>query len=84
MVNGKGRRKDVAGVAIFTNVGRLDMSGMLAGCLCSIVTVEAAAGDIDMVEVSRQPANGGVAVVTIVPACYVRGMFARRGYAVMA
>jgi len=78
------RRPYVRVVAIFTNIAAQDMCGALAGCFRAVVAADAIAGDIHVIEVGRQPANGRMAVVAIVAASDVGRVLASRRGTVMA
>ena len=45
-------------MAILANIGRLNMRGILAGRIGTVVTIRAIAGDVDVVEVRRHPRDG--------------------------
>ena len=66
MVNGKDGRKQVGVVAVFANVARLDVRRILAGCLDTVVAIDAVAGNVHVVEIRRYPTSRCVAVVTSV------------------
>ena len=51
-------------VAVFTNICRVYMRRVLAGCRRTVMTVYAAARNGCMIERRRQPACGGVAIIT--------------------
>lgn len=53
VINGKDRREDVSGMAVLAYVGRLHMRGSLTGGIGAVVAVNAVAGDVDVVEISR-------------------------------
>jgi hypothetical protein len=59
-------------VAIFANVGRLDMCQSLASCVSAVVTCKAITNDVVVVEVGRCPRRRRMAVITIVTARYVQ------------
>lgn len=84
VVDGERRRPDVAGVTVFANVGRLDVRRRLAGCIRAVVAVETVAGDVYVIEVGRQPADGRMAIVTAIAAGDMRRVLARCGYTVVA
>ena len=84
MVNGKRGREHVGVVAVFADIAGLNMRQALAGRLRAIVAVDAVAGDVHMVEIRWQPANGRVTVVAVYSAGDVSSVFAGCGDAVMA
>ncbi len=47
------------------------MCRVLARCFDAVVTADAIAGDVQVIEISGQPAGGRVAIITIVAAAYV-------------
>lgn len=63
MVNGKNGRKHVGVMAILADVARLDVRRILAGCLDTVVAIDAVAGNVDVVEICWYPAGRCVAVV---------------------
>ena len=44
-------RKQIRRVAIFADIGRLNVGGVLADCIRAVVTADAIARDIDVIEV---------------------------------
>jgi len=84
MVDSISRRPDHVVVAILTNVGRIDMSGILARSLSAIVTTEAIIAYTRVVERRRQPCCGGMAIIAGVAARDMRRVLARGYGAVMA
>ncbi len=71
-------------MTVFANVCGQDVHWSLTGSFHAVVTTDAVAGDVDVVEVCRCPGDGRVAVVAIVAARDVIGRFASRDCAVMA
>jgi len=55
-------------MTILTDVGCLNVGGILAGRIGPVVTAEAPVGDVVMIEEGRGPAIGGVAVVAVIAA----------------
>ncbi len=55
MVDGKHRHENVTIVAVFANVTSLDVSQVLAQGLDAVVTIDAIAGDTNVIEIRRQP-----------------------------
>ena len=62
-------------MAILANIGRLNMREILANCFCAVVTADTISGDIHMIKIGRQPANGRMTVIAIVAARDMRGVF---------
>jgi len=79
MVNRIYWREQNAVVAVLTDFRCLDMRWILADCVGPVVAAEAIAGDIDVIEIGRNPAICGVAIVAGVAAGDMRRVFAR-GY----
>lgn len=72
------RRPDGGVMAVFANVAGPDVVEGLAGCVCAVVTAEAVAGNVCMIEGRRQPRYRCMAVVTIITAGNVRLTLAQR------
>ena len=53
VINGQHGRKQIGRVAIFADIGCLNVRWVLADCLCTVVATDAIAGDIDVIEVCR-------------------------------
>ncbi len=70
-------------MAVLTEVGAVDMLGVLAGGGGAVVAGHTIAADTGMVEDRRCPGIGGVAVLTGITAGNVIGGFAECGGAVM-
>ncbi len=83
MVDREYGRPDVRGVAVFADVAGLDVRRSFAGGLRAIVAAKAVAGDVNVVEVGRRPADRRMAVVAVVAAGDVGRVFAGRCDAVM-
>lgn len=49
------RRKNDVVMAVLTDFRRLDMRGILADCISSVVAAEAISRDIDVIEIGRSP-----------------------------
>ena len=71
VIHGVGRCPDDIVVAVFTDVGGLNVGRALAGGLDAIVTIDAVAGNVGVIEVGRYPRRGGMAVATDVTAADV-------------
>jgi hypothetical protein len=78
VIDSKHRREDIRVVAILANIARLDMCQILAGRLHAIVAVDAIPGDVQVVEICRQPPGSGMAVVTSIPAGQMVEVFSTR------
>lgn len=79
MIDGECWRKDVGVVAVFAHITRLNVRQILACCVHTIVAVDATSGDVQMVEIGRQPPGGGMAVVASIPAVQVVEVFSAGG-----
>ena len=55
VINRVGRSPDHAVVAVRTDVGRVDVGRILAPCIRTVVAADAVAGDIDVIEICRDP-----------------------------
>lgn len=66
MVHRIDRFPHVCGVAIFADIGRLHVLRPLACGVCAVVAAKAVAGNIDVIEVSRDPASRRVAVLAVI------------------
>ena len=79
MVNRIHWREQNAVVAVLADIGGCYMSRRFANRLGAIVAAHTIAGDIDVIEIGRNPAICGVAIVAGVAAGDMRRVFAR-GY----
>ena len=84
MVHHHYRLPERGGVAVFADVGRLNMGQALAGRIDAIMAVAAATDNICMIKNCRYPCIGGMAIVTVVAACKVRRRLACCNNIVMA
>ncbi len=84
VVDGVDRCPDNIVVAIFTNIGGLDVRWIFSGGSSAVVASRAACDDAGMIEVSRDPRYGRMAIVTVVAAGNVRRVFPGSDDAVMA
>jgi len=66
MVNGKNGREHVGVVAVLAYVCGLNVCLVLAGCLDTVVAIDAVAGNVHVVEIRRYPTSRCVAVVASV------------------
>ncbi len=71
-------------MAIFTNIGRLYMRKVFAGCVRSVMATDTVTGDVYMIEVCWYPCGRDVTVVTGVAAGNVGWVLAGRADAVVA
>ena len=71
-------------MAIFANIGCLHMSWVLASRLRAVMTADAIANNIYVIEIRRHPGDCDVTVVAGVAAGNVGLVLAGRTYAVMA
>ena len=71
-------------MAIFADIGCLDVCRIFPYCVCAVVTAKAVAGDIHVVEIRRHPANRAVTVIAIVTACNMSRVLADCSDAIVA
>ena len=76
VVHGKHGRKYIGRMTVFANVARLHMRRAFACRVSAVVAAKAVAGDVDVIEVRRQPANRRMTVVAVVAAGDVVQVFA--------
>lgn len=57
---------------------------VFAGCVCTVVTANAVAGNIRVIKICGYPSHGCVAIVTVVATADMRCVLADRNGAVMA
>lgn len=74
----------VTSVAVFADVGCLDMCRAFARSVGAVVAAKAIIDDVDVVEIGRQPGNCRVAIVTVVATVDMAGVFPSGCDAVMA
>ena len=84
VIHGRDRHPDGRRMAILADVGRQDVRRVLAGRIRAVVTTDAVVGDIDVVEIGRNPCVGRVAIVAVVAAGDVRRVLALGNDAVVA
>ncbi len=78
------RGRECAGVvAIFTDITCLNVSQALACRIGTVMAATAVAGNVRVVEIRRQPADGRVAVVAVIAARNVCRVFAGGCHAIM-
>jgi len=83
MIDPVDRRKLNTVVAILTYISSLNMRGVFAGRVCTVVATYTIAGDIDVIEIGRQPAIRRMTIIAGIAACNVGWVFARRNRAVV-
>ncbi len=69
MINHGGRRPEIHAMTIFTNGGSQYVCIVFAGCVRAVVATGTIAGNARMVEISRCPGDGRVAIVAVVTTC---------------
>lgn len=84
MINSHYRREDVRRVAVLANIRGLDVGGVFAGCVGSVVAADTIACNVHVIEIRRQPGDGAVAVVTIVATRNMGLVLAGRRHAIVA
>ena len=84
MIDSQYRRKQIGGVAVFADIRCLRVSWIFADCIRTVMTAEAVARDIDVVEIRRQPGDRAVTIVAIVAAGNMCRVLAGGGNAIMA
>ena len=84
VIHGVGRVPDDIVVAILADIGGVDMCQALAGGIGAVMTIDAVACDIGMIEVGRNPRRGRMAIVAGVAAGDVSCMLARCRRPIMA
>lgn len=84
VIDGQDRRENSRAMAVFTNVGRLDMRCILAGRKRSVMTANAVAGIGGVIESCRQPASARMAIIAGIATGDVRGVFSGGDDAVVA
>lgn len=68
VIYGKHRSKNVGRVAVLADIRCLNVCLVLARCVRAIVTTHAVPGDVDVIEIRRQPADGTVTIIAIIAA----------------
>jgi hypothetical protein len=71
-------------VAIFTDIGRIDMRDVLSLGRCAVVTAEAVCGYRGMIKIRGQPGIRRVAVIADIAAGDMVCVLTRRGAAIVA
>ena len=69
---------DIGAVAVLANIGCQRMQRTFAGRVGAVVTVYAITRDVRVIEIGRQPGNGGVAIIAVIATGYVSGVFSDR------
>ena len=83
VIDGEDRCEHIGCVAVLADVSRLDVCRTFADSVDPVMAIDAIAADVHMIEVRRQPASRGMAVVAGIAAGDVRWGFSGRGGAVM-
>lgn len=76
VIDDEHRREDIGAVAVFADIGCLNMCGILAGGFGAIVAVDTIPRNIDVIEVCGQPAGCRMTIVAGIAACNVVGILA--------
>lgn len=76
MVDGVHRRKCIRVVAVFAHVGSRYVGWVFSGRIRTVMAAPTVTDDIDVIEISRYPAGGGMTIVTVVAAVDVRRVLA--------
>lgn len=84
VIDRKDRCEYIGVMAVLADVGRLNMGRALADSFRTVVAIEAATRDVDVVKIRGQPTDSRVTVVAVNATRYVSWMLADRGYPVMA
>ena len=84
MVDSHNGRPQIRRVAVLADISRQDVCLAFTSRLCAVVTADTVAGDVDVIEVRRQPADRAVTIVAGVAAVDVRRVLARGDAAVVA
>jgi len=84
VIYGKYGRENIGRMAVLTNIAGLNVGRVLSGGFGAVMAADAVAADVHMIEISRQPADGRVAVVAIIPARDMRRVFTGRRSAIVA
>lgn len=84
MIDRHDRYENIRAMAVFTDIRRLNMPRVLAGRVGAVVAADAVSGDIDVVEICRQPGDRAVTVIAVVAARNVRRIFASGDDAIVA
>jgi len=76
VINSHHRREYIRGVAVFTNIRRLDVCRVLADRLSTVVAAKTVTGDVHVIEIRGQPTDCAVTVIAGVAAGNVRRVLA--------
>ena len=76
MIHSERGRKTVCRMTILANIGRQYVSRRLTCCVRTVVAGDTISNDIGMIENSRRPCSGAVAIVTLLARYDMRGRFA--------
>lgn len=83
MINHVGWREDDVVMTIFANIAGLDMRGILAYRIVTVVAAETVVAYVGVIKCRRSPASRRMTVITRVAAAYVGRMFARSSRAIV-
>ena len=83
MIHHDRRYPEIYTVAILANSCCLDVRRILAGRIVAVVAIGTIAGDICVIEGCRRPADGRVAIITVIATGKVCWVLTRRGNAVV-
>lgn len=83
VINDIGRCECHVVVAVLADVSGVDMRGVLADRIGAVMAAHTVVGDVDVIEVCRDPSVRRVAVVAVVAACDMCRVLALGGHAVM-
>ena len=84
VIDGHHRGKDIGGMAVFTDIRRSNMPAILANRFRTVVTTNAVAGNIQVIEIRRQPTHGAMTVIAGIAARDMCQVFAEGNDAVVA
>ena len=83
MIHSEYRYPGGIAVAVLTDIGRLNVSGMFAGGRGAVMATDAVTCDSGMIEIRRYPAVGGMAGLTVITALNMCSMLANGDTAVV-
>ena len=83
VINSERRCPQIRRVAVLTDISGRDMRRRLADGLYAIVAADTIAGNIDVIEIRRQPGHRGMAIIAVNAARYMSRVLAGRDSAIM-
>ncbi len=83
VVDRVGRHPGNRVMAVFTDVGGLNMAGIFTCCIATVMASDAVAGNVGMIEICGNPTRSKVAVRTVIAANNVASILTRCNIAVM-